>query len=118
MAKKNTGKPTEQSDYGWCSVCQRVVRMVAGKAADHETPSGAVCPGSGEDRYRGDPERCAVCDVVQSVRESDGRIVAHNVGGERCEGSGRSPAGGRKGVSAAGVSAVVSGGAPGLGKRR
>lgn len=118
---KKRAKPERPSeDYGWCSVCRKVVRIAAdtGRAVDHETPSGAPCPGSGEDRFRDVPDRCPVCDTVQSVRGSDGRIAAHKIGGQRCEGSGRSPAGGRKDVTAAGVSAVVSGGAPGLGKRR
>jgi hypothetical protein len=40
------------------------------------------------------------------------------VRGQRCDGSGRSPAGGRLRMNAVGVSTVVRGGSPSLGKRQ
>lgn len=107
-------------EYGFCSVCQAtvVLNRETGKVPNHELPSGEMCSGSGGDRFTGMQEHCAVCESVQEVRDRDGRIVAHKANGQRCEGSGKSPAGGRRRMNATGVSTVTRGGAPGLGKRR
>jgi hypothetical protein len=117
-----TGKKKRQPDYGFCSVCQKTVLIsdATGKVSDHQLPRREKCPGSGGDRFRGKPETCAVCGAVKAIRDSDGRIVSHKAGGQRCDGSGRSPAGGRTSgrMNALGVSTVVRAGSPGLGKRR
>jgi hypothetical protein len=120
---KNSGRGKgRQPDYGFCSVCQKTVLIVesTGKVSDHQSPLGAKCAGSGGDRFSGKPELCSVCGAVKEVRDSDGRIVSHKVGGERCAGSGRSPAGGRTSgrMNGLGVSTVVRGGSPGLGRHR
>jgi hypothetical protein len=120
VVKCNTDMPKKRSrEYGYCSVCQKTVLLnrTTGKVPNHELPSGEICPGSGGDRYTGMQEKCAVCDSVQAVRDSDGRIVSHKVHGQRCDGSGRSPAGGRRRTTAV-RAPTVSGGAPSLGKRR
>jgi hypothetical protein len=121
VAKECTRNERKRSrEYGYCSACQKTVVLVAasGKVPDHELPSGEMCLGSGGDRFTGLQERCAVCDAVKPVRDSDGRIVYHKVRGQRCDGSGRSPDGGRLRMNAVGVSTVVRGGSPSLGKRQ
>jgi hypothetical protein len=122
MAKgAGTGKK-RQRDYGFCAVCMKPVLIVesTGKVSDHDSPLRVPCGGSGGDRFRSKPETCAVRGTVRSIRDSDGRIVSHKVGDQRSDGSGRSPAGGRTSgrMNGLGVSKVVGGGSPGLGKRR
>lgn len=100
-------------------MCQKTVLLnrTTGKVPNHELPGGETCPGSGGNRFTGMQQRCAVYDSVQEVRDCDGRIVSHKVHGQRCDGSGRSPAGGRRRMAAVRVS-TVNGGALRLGKRR
>lgn len=120
MAKDSSDKPKKRPrEYGYCSECQKTVLLnrTAGKVPNHELPGGETCPGSGGNRFTGVQERCAVCDSVQEVRDRDGRIVSHTVHGQRCDGSGRSPAGGRHRMNVVRAS-TVNGGAPSLGKRR
>lgn len=120
VAQDSSDKPKKRREYGFCSVCQAtvVLNQETGKVPNHELPSGEMCSGSGGDRFAGIQERCTVCDLVQEVRDRDGRIAVHKANGQRCEGSGKSPVGGRRRMNATGVSTVTRGGAPGLGKRR
>jgi len=99
-----------------------------GQLAKHRS-HGAVCSGKAKSKRtngRGgtkDQQKatCVVCRKKLGVRQSDGRMLSHaGTEGVKCSSSGRSPFEGRgsrymKGLAA---TAVVSGGLPGLGKRR
>jgi hypothetical protein len=65
------------------------------------------------------PPVCPVCKQVKRVRLTDGRIAAHQHKGQRCEGSGRTAAGGRDPIfmKGTGASAVLGGGLPESGRR-
>jgi hypothetical protein len=106
-----------------CSVCHAPVNLLgsAGLVYEHWASDDSPCPGSGKPRFDG-PESgdCPVCGSYKPLRDSDGRLGYHKVRGQRCDGSGRSPTGGRTSgrMSGLGISTLTRGGAPGLGKRR
>lgn len=105
--------------FGICDECHRSVLVEDGVVYKHWA-TNSRCPGSRRAPYSGPPsDNCSVCGKWQPLRKSDGRIMSHTVRGTKCDGSGKAPQAGRdaKYMNGVGVNAVVSGGAPGLGKR-
>jgi hypothetical protein len=121
LATQNAGsKKKPAKDYGYCSVCQKTVLMSDGRVPVHQLPDGTTCLGSEGERFTGPQYKCSVCGAVKPVRDGDGRIMYHKARGERCDGSGSSPVGGRTSgrMNARGLWTVAGGGLPSLGKPR
>ena len=119
------GDPARRT--GICSVCLSEVPL--GKPGHKKKPQclghkyrGGPCRGAGQVPlpFEHLVDTCSVCGHEKSLRKTDGRIVAHDVRGEKCEGSGKSPAGGRRPayMNGQGASNVFSGGLPGLGTNK
>lgn len=113
-------KKKRRPQFAICSVCDASVLLFEGAVYDHWSTSRLLCAGSGIAPFNGPPsDTCAVCGGYHPVRQ-DGRITSHRVRGQRCGGSGKSPAHGRTApyMQGLGGSVVVQAGSPGLGKRR
>lgn len=124
--KKRTAVKTngrKRAVFAICSVCHASVLVVleGWVVYDHWLPDHSKCSGSGIEPYDGPPsDYCAACGAFRPIRQTDGRIAFHRVGRNRCDGSGKAPGHGRSTayMKGTGVSVVVQGGSPGLGKRR
>lgn len=133
-AEREKPTPAEKATlHAKCPSCGNKVRLESnGKLAKHRA-YGAVCGARTADpkawrqqkrnkkSYGGEQRSkatCAVCMKKLGVRQTDGRMLAHNHKGQRCNGSGRSPFEGRGGKFMKGleIRTVVSGGLPGLGR--
>jgi hypothetical protein len=123
-AEELSARATEPG-YDTCRACRCEVRLNRqGRTKTHNPPGRkSKCPGSGQfpaAKVAARPPVCAVCHEVKRVRLTDGRIAVHKHEGQRCEGSGRAPLGGRDSIfmKGTGASGTFSGGLPGHGKNK
>jgi hypothetical protein len=124
LAEAQEPQDARKSGHYTCRACLREVSLnKQGRTKTHTPPSRtSKCPGSGEfpaAKVAARPPICAVCQQVKRVRLTDGRIAAHQNQGQRCEGSGRTPVGGRDPIfmKGTGASGVFGGGLPESGRR-